>query len=245
MLAPVRKSIVVAEDFYDDPDAVVRWARDQSWYYPYQADADVHSGRVRFSWTTTWFRSAESCPFKSSSGLIDRLEALTGDVIDLDHWKAPFPVTAEGKADPRCRDVEPRSCLWNCSFHVKSGHYSQALGEGVHNHVTDGWNGVTERGWAGLIYLNRDAPLDGGLHLWRNVDPARNYDWMTSADNWEHVDSFGNVYNRLVLVRGDIPHSGAAGWGSTIDHGRLYQTFFFRVLESRRADNADATAVLR
>jgi hypothetical protein len=226
----MRKSIVVAEDFYDDPGAVRRWALGARWYYPYQRDADVHSGRVRFSWMSTWFQSAEDCPFKSSSVLISRLEDLTGDTIDLDHWKAPFPITDEGKASPDCRADARRSCLWNCSFHVKSGHYPQALGEGVHNHVTDVWNSVGESGWAGLIYLSPSAPLDGGLHLWRNIDPRHQYDWMTPAANWEHIDAFGNIYNRLLLVRGNAPHSGAAGWGTGLEDGRLYQTFFFRIV---------------
>jgi hypothetical protein len=51
---------------------------------------------------------------------------------------------------------------------------------------------------------------------------------MTAPANWQSLDSFGNLFNRLVLVRGDIPHSGARGWGRTLDEGRLYQTFFFR-----------------
>jgi hypothetical protein len=229
----MRKTIIVADDFYSDPLAVRRWALRQSWYYPYQADADVHSGRALFSWMTTWFRSAEECPFKSSTSLIERLQELTGDTIDLDHWKASFPTTDEGKARADCREMPDRSCLWNCSFHVKSGHYPQPLGEGVHNHVTDAWNSVGEDGWAGLIYLSPVSPLDGGLHLWRNIDPAHKYDWMTPAANWERIDSFGNVFNRMILVRGDIPHSGAGGWGRNLEDGRLYQTLFFRTVRRR------------
>ena len=59
-----------------------------------------------------------------------------------------------------------------------------------------------EEGWAGLLYLSPDAPLRGGLKLWRNVDPAHNYDWMTPKENWELIDDLGNVPNRLLLCRG-------------------------------------------
>jgi len=235
----VRKSIVVADGFYKNPRQVRRWALRQRWYYPYDSSAGEPRGESPFKWASTWFTPAEECPFKSSWTLIERLQDLTGDRIDLDHWKAGFPVSEDGTPSPDCADVEPRSCLWNCAFHVKL--HPQPLGTGVHNHVTDEWNGVDRNGWAGLIYLSPDAPLDGGLHLWRNVDPEHNFDWMTPPENWERIDSFGNVFNRLILVRGNVPHSGAAGWGNRLQNGRLYQTFFFKVLPSRRVFSLEWT----
>src|SRR5262249_40536977 len=74
-----------------------------------------------------------------------------------------------------------------------------------------------------------EAPLDGGLKLWRNRDPSRQFDWMTPKENWELIDDLGNVFNRLLLIRGHVPHSGAAGWGDGLNNGRLFQTFFFKV----------------
>jgi hypothetical protein len=71
------------------------------------------------------------------------------------------------------------------------------------------------------------------LRLWRNHDPARNLDWMTPKENWELVDTLGNVPNRLILHRGNLPHSGSAGWGVSPETGRLYQTFFFKVVGPR------------
>jgi hypothetical protein len=67
---------------------------------------------------------------------------------------------------------------------------------------------VTIDGWDGLIYLSPDAPLCGGLHIWRNCDPEHHLDWMTLAENSELIDSVGNVRNRLILARGNVPHSG-------------------------------------
>jgi len=173
----------------------------------------------------------DDCPFKSSQRLIEALEHAVGETIDMEHWRAPFPLDADSKP-LRHLGKETRTCLWNCCFHVKPDN-GQQLGAGVHNHVTDKWNSVGPDGWAGIIYLSPVAPVEGGLHLWRNVEPERQYDWMTPAENWELIDSFGNVFNRLVLVRGDIPHSGARGWGDRLENGRMYQTFFFKTVPTR------------
>lgn len=229
---PMRTSLIVVDNFYANPTAVREYALKQRYYYPYQPDVEVAAGR-RFTWMSSWFRSAADCPFKSSLELIGALEELTGDCVDLDHWNRDFPVDAEGK--PSRQPSTPTSCLWNCSFHFKPDN-GQELGEGVHNHVVDQWNGVGEDGWAGLIYLSPDAPVRGGLKLWRNVDPTRNYDWMTPPENWELIDDLGNVPNRLLLCRGSIPHSGARGWGTCLADGRLYQTFFFQVRPRQPGD---------
>jgi len=182
---------------------------------------------MRSTWMASRFRLSTECPFKSSERLITDLERITGDDVDREHWNLAFPLLPDGRADPACT-VVTRSCLWNCCFHFKP-RIGQDLGCGVHNHVTDIWNSVGEDGWAGLVYLHPNAPLDTGLRLWRNRTPGRDYDWMTPPQNWELVDRLGNLFNRLILCRGSFPHSGSDGWADSIEEGRLYQTFFFRV----------------
>jgi len=157
--------------------------------------------------------------------LIERLEEIVDERIDLEHWNRDFPVDEEQNLFPQYRELD-RSCRWNCCFHLKFTQHEP--GTGVHNHVTDEWNSVGEFGWAGIIYLNPAAPLEAGLMLWRNM-LGLNYEWMTDKDRWEVVDRFGNIFNRLILVRGRIPHSGAPGFGNSIHTGRLFQTFFFKV----------------
>jgi hypothetical protein len=223
----MRSSIIIIENFYEDPDAVREYALRQRYYYPYQPNADVESGRVRFNWMTSWFKSPGECPFKSSTDLLKKLEWATGDTIDMEHWNRPFPTNAEGKAAAGFAATS-RSCLWNCCFHFKP-ETAQKLGEGVHNHVTDVWNESGANGWNGLIYLSTNAPVSGGLKIWRHHNPERKYDWMTPKENWEMVDDLGNLYNRLILCRGNLPHSGADGWGANLENGRLFQTFFFQV----------------
>ena len=99
--------------------------------------------------------------------------------------------------------------------------------------------------WAGVCYLTPDAPLTGGTGLFRhkptgltmavrNPDGTYNKDIMDeiyrdSQDmtKWEMTDFIGNVYNRLVLYRGDIFHTSLDYFGRDKYDGRLFQTFFF------------------
>jgi hypothetical protein len=233
----MRKSIIVVDNFYRRADEVRRNALASEFYYPYQSQTQVASGMAP-SWMSTVYQQAKECPFKSSETLLSTLEEITGEQIDREYWQRSFPLDLEGRPTAGCEDDPTRGCLWNCTFHIKP-ETGQQLGEGVHNHVTDIWNSVGVNGWAGLIYLNRAAPLTGGLHLWQNRDPAHNFDWMTAPENWELRDSFANVYNRLILVRGDVPHSGADGWANSMDRGRLYQTFFFRVIAPASRSSMD------
>ena len=44
---------------------------------------------------------------------------------------------------------------------------------------------------------------------------------------WELVDRFANVYNRLILYRGEYFHTSLDYFGTNKENGRLFQTFFF------------------
>ena len=44
---------------------------------------------------------------------------------------------------------------------------------------------------------------------------------------WEMTDRVANVFNRLVLYRGDYFHASLDYFGKDINDGRLFQTFFF------------------
>lgn len=184
----MRKSVVIIDNFYDDPDSVRQYALSLKYYYPYESDEAVKAGTKKFSWMASWFKEYDECPFKSSRAVIAALEEATNETIDIDHWKRSFPITPEGKPSPHCTHAV-RSCVWNCAFHFKTDS-GQELGSGVHNHVTDQWNGVGVDGWAGIIYLAPDAPLAGGLKLWRNKDATHQFDWMTPKENWEQIDVF-------------------------------------------------------
>jgi len=100
--------------------------------------------------------------------------------------------------------------------------------------------------WAGVCYLTPDAPVSGGTGLFKHKEsglerPPRLKDgglddkwldkhcWPHSRDfsKWDMTAMVGNVYNRLVLYRGDLFHSSLDYFGNDLNDGRLFQTFFF------------------
>ena len=48
-----------------------------------------------------------------------------------------------------------------------------------------------------------------------------------SNNSWQLVDKIGNVFNRLVLYRGDLFHKPLKSFGNDLQSGRLVQVFFF------------------
>ena len=235
----MRRDLVIADNFYEDPDAVVRYALSLEYVFPYNKPADEREGKP-ISWRASKFQKSACCPIKSSKAIRDRLEFLTGENIDLPYWNLDFPVDCLGYPVPEFETIY-RGCWWNGAFHVKHWN-SQQLGEGVHSHTDSAiWSAVGIDGWVGLIYLNRDGDLRAGLHTWNNKDKNHQHDWMTPAENWQEVDTLGSVFNRLILHRGGLPHSGAPGWGSELADGRLFQTFFFRTMKVSELPAVSAT----
>lgn len=98
--------------------------------------------------------------------------------------------------------------------------------------------------WAGVLYLTPDAPLssgtglfklkENGLRNWKNLEHtdeenqnALHNKHSQDYTKWEMVDKIGNVYNRLVLYRGDLFHVSLDYFGDSKENGRLFQVFFF------------------
>lgn len=94
--------------------------------------------------------------------------------------------------------------------------------------------------WAGMLYLTPDAPPQTGTNTYqlRGTDVrhrmhpdigkcfqpgSRNFD----RTPFEMVDSFGNVYNRLVIFNAGYLHSAGEYFGFTPDNSRLWHMFFF------------------
>ena len=96
--------------------------------------------------------------------------------------------------------------------------------------------------WAGVCYLTPNAPLSAGTGLFKHkASGAKRWDpnmgieynsWPPNQETqdytkWELVDRIGNVYNRLILYRGDQYHVSLDYFGKNKRNGRLFQTFFF------------------
>jgi hypothetical protein len=86
--------------------------------------------------------------------------------------------------------------------------------------------------WAGVCYLTPNAPVSGGTSLYRHKATGNrekididyeSYDYT----KWEEVDRIGNIYNRIILYRGNMFHASVDYFGSNMQDGRLFQTFFF------------------
>lgn len=91
--------------------------------------------------------------------------------------------------------------------------------------------------WGGVLYLNPDAPLEGGTSFYRSkINKSiynHNYDHLASdvysqdMTKWDIATEVKNIYNRLILFRGDQWHSSSTYFGHDNETGRLTQVFFF------------------
>jgi hypothetical protein len=99
--------------------------------------------------------------------------------------------------------------------------------------------------WAGVCYLTPNAPLSAGTGLFKHKatgltshpykadgtpdNELMNEIYKDSQDytTWEMTDRLANVYNRLVIYRGDYFHASLDYFGRDQYDGRLFQTFFF------------------
>lgn len=95
---------------------------------------------------------------------------------------------------------------------------------------------------AALLYLSPNAPVSSGTTLYECRDYTKwqnlSMDEMTKInrkerqdlynDLFDPVDVIGNVYNRLVMYRGDIFHKSNDYFGTTKQDGRLTQVFFLK-----------------
>jgi hypothetical protein len=257
---PSRIEVIVVDDFYVNVEEVVAYAMRQRYYYPFPdsrgrppapgswkhqppGSETGHRGGTDH-WRASYFKRTADDPFKSSCDLVRRLESLTGDRLDLEDWSADFPTDDDQNLRTGYERL-PRTSRWNCAFHVK--HLAHPPGSGVHTHTAhDSWNACSrpgqtgaDIGWAGIVYLSRTprpvppGETTRGLMLWRNRRGDRTA-WMTPPEDWELVDAFEARFNRLILCRGDLPHSGGSGWGDSVENGRLFQTFFFKILPRPR-----------
>ena len=103
----------------------------------------------------------------------------------------------------------------------------------------------TDIDYAGLLYLNPNAEPNSGTTLYKcnNVDKWTSFmsnqegyvklKTINSKENVElynelftPVDYIGNVFNRLVIYKGDIYHKSSKYFGKTKEDGRLTQAFF-------------------
>lgn len=94
--------------------------------------------------------------------------------------------------------------------------------------------------WAGVIYLNLEAPIEAGTSFWRSRATqlrrcpeeyevrCEMYDnKLLDPTAWDLVDRVGNVFNRLVLWDSQLVHSASCYFGHNTESGRLTLNMFF------------------
>lgn len=98
------------------------------------------------------------------------------------------------------------------------------------------WIHHDDTAWAGVLYLTPDAPAEAGTAIYRHI-PTNKFSELENVDvkdvkNWEIITAVGNVYNRLILYKGNLFHrSLLSGFGDSKETGRLTQVFFFNIVE--------------
>ncbi len=95
--------------------------------------------------------------------------------------------------------------------------------------------------WAAMVYLTPNAPFEAGTKIVANkkskifhssqTDDVLDYfpqqETFCDSTLFENVDTYGNVYNRMVVFDGRYIHSSMAYFGHSISTGRLWQMYFF------------------
>lgn len=93
--------------------------------------------------------------------------------------------------------------------------------------------------WAAMIYLTPNAPPQCGTSTYMhretrihhnshpNIMSAFNQKTFLDRTPYDRVDTFGNIYNRLVIFDGGCIHAANEYFGSSIDDARLWHMFFF------------------
>jgi hypothetical protein len=123
---------------------------------------------------------------------------------------------------------------WHGAFHsINNEDWRARPSHGaIHHHYKEG--DLPDRGWSGVVYLTPGAPLSAGTSLWKLSHTGRcvapfGAHFSHNTSRYAPVLTIENRFNRLVLVRENVLHRVEHGFGSTIENGRLTQSFFFLV----------------
>lgn len=107
----------------------------------------------------------------------------------------------------------------------------------------------------GVVYLTPRAPSDSGTSFWRhrptgleakpNQKDARRLGMTCRAleyrldedsdkrELWEEIDRVENSFNRALFFPAGLLHSATRHFGSSLQRGRIYQSFHFEVMVPR------------
>ena len=198
--------IIIKDNFYEDPQKVLQQAKTLQYvqYEPFwYASAFTTKYGVNIDKPFMGFRY-------NDNNVIEKIENLIKARVDLSSWYTGGD-------------------NWNGAFHMKfMNPFHKDL---IHHHYKDN---DCENGYSGVVYLSQNTN-NSGTKIWKRKSTNSiigEYGPFFEYYDINHWDLYKNVqakFNRIVLFKGNVFHSGDAGFGDNIDNCRLFQTFFFNI----------------
>lgn len=203
----MKRFIRVADGFYANPDAIRRRALRMTYTEP----------ESLVGWRTRAYQPR---------GIKQRIEGRFG--VSIEYWEHDLDA------------IEACNGVFFTSY--SAGPRGETVG--IHYDTPAAWVMF-------LIYLTPDAPFDAGTSLWQHRatglharptprDAVRlgttvqQLNGLLDRDarvrsRWTEIDRIGNVFNRAVMFPGGFFHSASRHFGSSMEDGRIYQSFHFPV----------------
>ena len=163
---------------------------------------------------------------------LDKPDIVRQSALTIDFKRTGFfPGVRSERADDNYVDYTKKKIEFLLNLKIKEfiqdSHAFQICQEGVKT-----WIHHDDGEWAGVLYLTPNAPISAGTGIYRHKQTGI-YKGPSNAsnekdDDWELITMIGNVYNRLVLYKGNLYHKSIIpGFGNTNENSRLTQVFFF------------------
>ena len=192
------RQVVVADDFYDDPDLVRKEALRQTMH------------RFDKSWYNTVHESMPASRFTEEARA--KLSTLVRRKLERDAFYSHCGGSAQG---------------WNCAYHAKLRENWLAPNScDIHNHSNLGaeaWSGLVFLDRYGgsstgtSFWLRRSTGTC--------AEGAWMYD--ARPGKFQLLATVPAVYNRAIIFSAPLLHRGESGYGFDMSTARLFQTFFF------------------
>jgi hypothetical protein len=192
------RRVIVADDFYDDPDAVREEALRQT------------MRRFDKSWYNTIHQCVPASRFTEEARV--KLSELTGRELDRDAFYSHCGGDAQG---------------WNCAYHAKLRENWLAPNScDIHNHSNLGaeaWSGLVFLDRHG----GSDTGTSFWLRRSTGSCAEDTWMYDARPGKFKLLTTVPAAYNRAVLFSAPLLHRGESGYGFDITTARLFQTFFF------------------
>jgi len=165
---------------------------------------------------------------------LDKPDLVRQSALSLDFYRSgSFPGLRTDRADHDYEKYIKEKLEKILNLNI-SGFYQDSFCFQLCLENNETWIHHDETHWAGILYLTPEAPVSAGTAIYRHI-PTGVFSGPAEIDvkdteNWEIITAVGNLYNRLVLYKGNMFHrSLVSGFGHSKETGRLTQTFFFNL----------------